>query len=180
MARRREVILDAAAACIVRDGLAGFSTTSLCQEAGISTGALYRHFASREDILIGLTERAARVRRLLLDSASFAGFRASLVALLKTFTTDEGRFLARLDLELASAAAVNADVAKALQPFLVTRDFETALVELRGAGELDPGTEPATLAKLLTTLLAGYVYLFAVGDGIDLDPEQIVDTVLAP
>lgn len=54
-AARREAtsraLLDAAAACLVDRGLAGFTTTEVIERSGRSTGALYRYFPSKADLL---------------------------------------------------------------------------------------------------------------------------------
>ena len=51
-ANRRE-ILAAAARLIAEQGL-GVSLRTIAQTAGVGIGTLYRHFATREDLLIGL------------------------------------------------------------------------------------------------------------------------------
>jgi AcrR family transcriptional regulator len=54
-AARREAtslaLLDAAAACLVERGLTGFTTTEVIERSGRSTGALYRYFPSKADLL---------------------------------------------------------------------------------------------------------------------------------
>src|SRR3954468_14106321 len=44
-------ILDAAKTCFVRSGFQGASMQQICAEAGMSPGALYRYFASKEAII---------------------------------------------------------------------------------------------------------------------------------
>jgi TetR/AcrR family transcriptional regulator len=58
----RVLIADAALRLIARDGIAALRTATLARELGVTGGALYRHFASREAILIAA---AARARWLL-------------------------------------------------------------------------------------------------------------------
>ena len=180
MAERRRQILDAAAACIARDGLAGFSTTALCKEAGISTGALYRHFESREEILIGLTEREAHGRRAHLSAESYVEFRSALIALLAPLATEEGKSLARLDLQMASAAAVMPGVAEIVRPMLIGTYLTTALQQLQRAGELRPESDPATLAAILESVVAGQIYLLAVSGQRAPDPAEVIDAILGP
>ena len=47
--RRR--ILEAAVACLVERGYAGASTTEIGRRAGVSQGALFKHFSSKLDLL---------------------------------------------------------------------------------------------------------------------------------
>lgn len=62
-AERREEILDAAGKLLLRDGISSLTTATLAQEVGVTTGALFRHFETRDAILVALAERtAARLR----------------------------------------------------------------------------------------------------------------------
>ena len=47
-------ILDAAQACFVRSGFQGASMQQICAECGMSPGALYRYFASKEAIVAAI------------------------------------------------------------------------------------------------------------------------------
>lgn len=49
-------ILDAAKACFVRHGFQGASMQQICAEVGMSPGALYRYFASKEAIIEAICE----------------------------------------------------------------------------------------------------------------------------
>jgi AcrR family transcriptional regulator len=60
---RRTEIADAALRIIATRGITALTTTSLAQELGVTSGALFRHFASREAIL---AEVVSRVEALFL------------------------------------------------------------------------------------------------------------------
>ena len=49
-------ILDAAKSCFVRSGFQGASMHQICAELGMSPGALYRYFPSKEAIIEAITE----------------------------------------------------------------------------------------------------------------------------
>jgi AcrR family transcriptional regulator len=53
-------ILDAAKACFVRSGFQGASMHDICAEAGMSPGALYRYFSSKEAIIEAICEADRR------------------------------------------------------------------------------------------------------------------------
>jgi len=57
-AERREEILGAVCRIIGERGLASLTTTVLADEVGVTSGALFRHFASREEILDGAVRYA--------------------------------------------------------------------------------------------------------------------------
>lgn len=63
-AERRDLqiqrIMEAAKTCFVRHGFQGASMQQICAEAGMSPGALYRYFASKEAIIEAITEQDRR------------------------------------------------------------------------------------------------------------------------
>lgn len=78
-AERRETtkaaLLDAAAACLTDSGVAGFTTSEVVKRAGLSNGALFRHFPTKSDLLAATIEHVfARLRddyeRAFLDVPS--------------------------------------------------------------------------------------------------------------
>jgi AcrR family transcriptional regulator len=54
MEARREQILAAARRCFTRDGFHATSMQDLIDEAGISAGGVYRHFASKDEIVLAI------------------------------------------------------------------------------------------------------------------------------
>lgn len=53
-------ILESAKACFVRSGFQGASMHDICAEAGMSPGALYRYFSSKEAIIEAICEADRR------------------------------------------------------------------------------------------------------------------------
>lgn len=54
--RTREAILEALVRVVVDEGVHAFSVGNVAQRAGVSERTVYRHFASREELLEGLAE----------------------------------------------------------------------------------------------------------------------------
>jgi multidrug efflux pump subunit AcrB len=52
----RQRVLDAALRCFGREGSHGASMQQICAEAGVSPGALYRYFRSKDDLIVALVE----------------------------------------------------------------------------------------------------------------------------
>ena len=72
-------ILDAAKICFVRSGFQGASMQQICAEAGMSPGALYRYFSSKEAIIEAICEAdRARGRQAFRGDAVRAGRRRRL------------------------------------------------------------------------------------------------------
>ncbi len=64
---RREQIADAALAIIGRQGFSALTTTALAEEIGVTSGALFRHFPSRDAILEETVRRAEARLSATLD-----------------------------------------------------------------------------------------------------------------
>ncbi|SEC60500.1 DNA-binding transcriptional regulator, AcrR family [Nocardioides exalbidus] len=62
-AERREgtitALLDATVACLTERGYAATSTAAVCAEAGVSQGALFRYFPTRQALLVATAEHVA-------------------------------------------------------------------------------------------------------------------------
>ncbi len=53
-------LLDATVACLAESGYAATSTAAVCARAGVSQGALFRHFPTRQALLVATAEHVAR------------------------------------------------------------------------------------------------------------------------
>ncbi len=71
--RRRRAILDAALVCFRRQGFHQTSMASICAEADISAGALYRYFASKADIIAAIAEEDRQTVAAILEGALTSG-----------------------------------------------------------------------------------------------------------
>lgn len=59
-AKRREQLLDSAAALFASRGYARATTSELAKAAGVTEPIIYRHFKSKRDLFIALIERAGK------------------------------------------------------------------------------------------------------------------------
>ncbi len=59
-AQRREQIVEAVLRIIGRQGLTSLTTSTLAREVGVTTGALFRHFATLDEILREVVRHALR------------------------------------------------------------------------------------------------------------------------
>ena len=85
---RRSQIVEATLLLVAEHGLAGASMSRIAEEVGISNAALYRHFASREDILIAAHD--VLIRRV------FAWLQSSNAPLVTDRLRDMGRSHAQI------------------------------------------------------------------------------------
>lgn len=169
--RRR--VLDAAIACFTRAGFHATSMQEICAEAEMSPGGLYRHFPSKEAIIIAIVEeeRSARMKMLeLLHGAP--SFAAGLTAMGQAlFSGAMPMVCADLGPEIAAEAARN--------PRLKVK-FDEADEEMGNAirdaflagqkrGEIDADIDPDTAMTLID----------AIGDGLLLRRRLQPDLPLA-
>ena len=76
------VLVEAALTVLRRNGAAGLTVADVLEEAGLSTRAFYRHFASKDALLLALFDADNEAVRARVDSAidAAADPRAALVA----------------------------------------------------------------------------------------------------
>jgi AcrR family transcriptional regulator len=164
MDQRKDKILDAATACLLRTGVPGLSTSAICAEAGISMGALYTHFRSKADVLRALAERSASQRRDTLEGRDAAGLRAALSELVEDERSEQGIAISRVDLQLLSLRGDEDDFAVVIQALKDNQDFLHAMQSLAARCELREGLQPAVAAAALESFLMGVKVLTLMGE----------------
>lgn len=78
MAAQRERILRAAILCIADFGLEGTSIATIRNAAGLSTGAIYKHFSGKDEIIAEVLRFAAMTDAMLPES--WPAFKASIAS----------------------------------------------------------------------------------------------------
>ncbi|WP_172979946.1 TetR/AcrR family transcriptional regulator [Agromyces agglutinans] len=64
---RRAEIVDAAARAFARTGYRGTSMASIIEESGLSAGAIYGHFAGKQELFVAVASRVLAARTSELD-----------------------------------------------------------------------------------------------------------------
>ncbi|UED85885.1 TetR/AcrR family transcriptional regulator [Streptomyces profundus] len=71
LAARRRQILEGAARCFSRDGFHGSSMQDILRETGLSAGAVYRYFPSKDAMIVALAQEVlSAVRESFQESAA--------------------------------------------------------------------------------------------------------------
>ena len=185
-AETRERLLRAAADMFAERGYDGTRVADIAAAAGLSNGALYAHFGSKAELLVGALR--AHGRRLLAD----------------LFATDPGRSVTDLLLavgrrlplrrdpsgylivEALVAARRDQDVARPMRDYMGERaDWMAGLMRVAQADrELDPALSPDALAHFCLLLAMGSALitpdLHAVGEAEWADLLTRLVTALAP
>jgi AcrR family transcriptional regulator len=156
---QRKRIVVAAYRCFRRDGIHQSSMADICAEAKLSMGAIYGHFASKEEILFGVFDHVWEEYRRKTTIECWADFdREYLQRALKPQRRDD----LRMSFEMMALATVDATIARLQKTYALQADeyLEQTLERLSAAGEIEPPTGIAYAMRILRLLLAG-TYLLA-------------------
>jgi AcrR family transcriptional regulator len=161
---RRDQILSAAGTCFARHGFAAASMPEIAAVAGLSVGALYRYFASKEQLFLAVVaERVAVYNDAVFAELNTPGPPArrliaalrSLQRLLRTQMPDD----ARLSLELWSRANDVPELAVWLRQARRRRvlAFRDVIDEAKLAGAFDSDLRANDAAAALLAIADGLV-----------------------
>jgi AcrR family transcriptional regulator len=166
---RRQQILDAARRCFMRNGFHETSMQDVFAESGLSSGAVYRYFSSKDDMILAIVEEnmtdvMALVHSLAADPHG-EGLGEALASVLDVIREKHAR-------DDVGAMAVLVWSEQLRNPKLKRR-FESALREMRTdlaeivRGHQDDGSLPAganaeALAALLMTIVPGFLLHLAL------------------
>ncbi len=160
-------LLDATVECLTLRGYAATTTAAVCAAAGVSQGALFRHFPTRQALLVATAEAVAERNVAtfhLLAGADVGDVNEVTTALghLRTVVLSPANQTWR---ELLVAARADADLRAALHParVLLQEQMLAAASEL-WAGLLPPDDLPAVLS-LVVNFLDGLAF-----SALDPDP----------
>jgi AcrR family transcriptional regulator len=121
-ARRRQIV-DAARACFASHGFSRTSMADIVSESGLSNGAIYRYFTSKDEIVIAVCEQSTEALPKELTAPAIGRFLEYVRA--RARETDHARLVAQIYAE----AAVSPPLATVVQKQLAaTRDAITKLV----------------------------------------------------
>lgn len=156
---RRQQIIDAARARFADHGFARTSMADIVAESGLSNGAIYRYFSSKEEIVAAVCEQAGDGLPRELTAESVNGFLEHVRTLARE--TDHARLVAQIYAE----AAVSPPLAEVVRQQLAA--MRAAVAEsVRGRR----GAEAERVAEAFVALCAGYNQQLAVRGDVDPAP----------
>lgn len=158
----RTHLLHAALACFGRYGYHETSVARICQEAGVSKGAFYHHFASKQSLfteLLGnwLHALESQLRAIDAESASVPDALRRMAAILSQ-VFEQARGQLPLVLDFWSQARLDPEIwRQTVAPFRLYRDYFRDLVT-RGIaqGALRP-VDADVLAQTLVSVAVGHI-----------------------
>jgi TetR/AcrR family transcriptional regulator, cholesterol catabolism regulator len=157
----RDRILEAADELFAHHGFDATSVDAIAQRAGLTVGALYRHFSAKGELLLDVVRRALTslpIARHMRGDSGRADLLPEMVAL---YMAPASRRLRRLTIELHTAASRDRKVARLLREFSerMAEDTRARIETGRRDGRLKPAWDPDLSARFLMVLIAGLAHV---------------------
>ena len=158
-AERREgtitALLDATVRCLAERGYAATSTAAVCAEAGVSQGALFRHFPTRQALLVATAEHVAtrnvaEFRTTVGRGVDTVDDVAAVLAHLRTVVLSPANQTWR---ELLVAARSDADLRAALLPARESLQAQTLAAAEDLWGTRLPADDLAAVLSIVLNML---------------------------
>lgn len=183
MTEQRERIADAALEVMLQKGAYETSVRDICEAAGVSRGALYIHFPTRDDIVLAGFARANIGMAALSPAKSWADFIGQFAASWESLSNDRARGVLSLSYQFA---AHQLREPRALPGMAAIQDTyeqwaRASLTALRDAGEITLPLGIEATANALAALINGAIYQSALGN-TPADPklqQQTLDIMAA-
>ncbi|MFD4640187.1 TetR/AcrR family transcriptional regulator [Lentzea sp. NPDC058436] len=156
---RRQQIIDAARARFASHGFARTSMPDLVEASGLSTGAIYRYFRSKDEIVAAICEQTSHTLPDELTAASARDFLGHVRT--AALEHDHARLVAQIYAEAAVSPALATVVRQQLD------DLRAAVAALL------PDRTPADaerIAEAFVALCHGYTQQLAVRGDVDPGP----------
>ncbi|WP_028637410.1 TetR/AcrR family transcriptional regulator [Nocardioides sp. URHA0032] len=182
-ADRRAQILAAAARCVAKEGFHRTTMADVIAAAGLSAGAVYGYFASKQDLIRALAGEALeptgeRLLRLAERDAPVA-LRDVVEELIDSATSTYGDRSATIAVQIWAEAARDPEVGSmAADRFAKLREtVATAVARCQADGTVSVDADPDAVAQVLVGILDGLVVQQVVDRRVDRD--RYVDGLLA-
>lgn len=167
---RRQHILDAAELAFAAGGFHRTTMQDIAREAGVSLGALYVYFASKEDLIAGITERdRQKLAQELAEIAHAPDLAAALAKLGEHYTVEEPRHKQQLVVEIGCEAMRGGPVGEIYRKIddAILTDFERLFQRAIEDGRIRPRHDAKTIARTVAVLGDGLFWRRAVDPNFD-------------
>jgi TetR/AcrR family transcriptional regulator, repressor for uid operon len=176
---RRERILDAAERCFARAGFHRTTMHDICKEAGVSPGALYVYFDSKEALIAGISERDSAEFAERLDALAKApDFMQALRELGEQYFLDEPVKDHRMCVDIGLESTRNPRVGEIFRRFdgYILESFEKLFQRMRDEGRIAPVLDTPIVARAFMVVADGMFWRRAVDPAFD--PSKVMPAVL--
>jgi AcrR family transcriptional regulator len=187
---RRTQILDAAVACFARRGLIRTTIQDVIRESGLSAGAIYSYFGSKDDIIEAIAnDRHARERRAIERAGHETDLRQALEQLARYFfdaLQDENeRAQRRVGIQLWAEALMSERLAALVRSGIdePRKMLAAAIEKAQQARQVRSDIQPDALARMMIALFHGFLLQQAWDNSVELAPyragvDALMDAIL--
>jgi TetR/AcrR family transcriptional regulator, repressor for uid operon len=176
---RRERILAAAQECFSRSGFHRTTMQDVCRAAGISAGALYLYFDSKESLIAGIVEsEQARVINQFASLHGAANVLAGITEVMRNCLAAQSADKAVLFLEIVAESGRNPNVRMALRRVdeAIHGSLRDVLLRATQDGRIVPRVEIDRLVDMMAATVDG-LFVRRVIDP-SFDPSTVISTLL--
>lgn len=172
---RRQQIMDASLVCFAREGFHRTTMQDIVAETGLSPGAIYRYFESKDEIIEAITsERHDRERELLREAAREDPQEALGILAESFFGSLRGpraREERRVRVQIYAEAVRNPRIRRLVRRGLdEPRAVLAGLIrEAQGAGQVSAGFDPDALARVVIATFHGLILQQVWDERVDVD-----------
>jgi AcrR family transcriptional regulator len=179
---RRDQIIRAARTCFLRDGFHATSMQDLFAESGVSSGAFYSYFGSKDDVILAIAERNIGEIVDLLAGMSAPGRDVAagdaLAEALELISDKHGaEAIGALAVQVWAEAARNDRLRARFAELVdtITAQLADLAARRQAQGELPADVPPRVLARTFISTVTGYILQLALlGPGaVDEVPDAL-------
>lgn len=174
---RRQQILDAAVRCFAREGFHRTTMPDIVAESGLSSGAVYGHFAGKEELVEAIAEER-RAGEILLLKLAFEGqddlrvaFSNFLQPLFQWLSEPSEQAKRRVGVQVWAEALRNERIRRLVLGATEQRSIAVEAIEAaRQRGDLPAQIDPDALARVVLGTIQGFILQHSWAPALDPAP----------
>lgn len=171
---RVEAITGAANVVFSRKGFAGATMAEIAAEAGVSAGAIYRYFRSKEEIIEAMSVESCERREAIVREIAAQGDTITVLdQLANTFFSqlaEPDTQAGCIELELASEATRNPQIKEVVQRGFdgLIASFAAIIRRGQAQGDINPRLDAESVARVMMGAFDGLATQQAAGHDVDV------------
>ena len=157
----RERILNAAGRLLAEQGFESASMRVIAKASGITPGAVYKHFASKADLLLEVAKRAVQSIPMFIQSADGAEDATALPLLGAAYTEPGLKLLRQLSIEVHAASTKDRKVNRVLSHSdeRAIGQMAESIATAQRVGKLDSALDPKLVACAFIVFIMGLTHM---------------------
>lgn len=175
MEARRQQILNAASTCFSDKGFHQTTMQDVCRAAGLSPGAVYRYFGSKEEIIRAMVGQSSEQRAHIIEEAKAKGSTIDVLtnladAFFSLLDNTESRDFIRLTIGLWAEALHNPAIMDLLKHnvYSLRETIKAIVVQAQARGDVEPALDAEAVAQVFTSLFDGLMFQKAMDPEVDV------------